>query len=528
MLAQFKFKSLNTTLVGILFSLFLSDACLAQPEPTQVQGMLPERVATELERAKVPFGNAAFYVTEVESNKSARNGTESARLIFNAYKPMNPASTVKLVTTFAALDILGPTFTWRTGLYVDGPIRNGVLEGNLYIKGSGDPKLVTENVWMMLRQLQAKGVRDIRGSLILDRSAFDLGKTTDAAQFDGDPMRAYNAQPDALLINYNAITFNFVPNQVDGKVLINAEPRQSDWVVVNGVKLTSGDCNDWRSTIKADFTTTSMAQFAGTFSDRCEDKSLFVNASYLYPNDFTARTIRALWFELGGKITGASREGKTPPEARMVTEWTSPALAEVVRDVNKYSNNVMAKHVFLTLGRYQDKLKDMPQPAIEMNAFDANDSSLQATADPNNLRPARYDQSVRFIKTWLGKVNLNPNDIVLENGSGLSRVERISAANMARILKQAYQSPVMPEFISSLPLIGYDGTMKKRLNNDSVAGQAHIKTGSLRDVSAIAGYVLAESGKRYAVVGFINHDNAYAARPALDALLHWTYNDLAR
>ena len=182
-----------------------------------------------------------------------------------------------------------------------------------------------------------------------------------------------------------------------------------------------------------------------------------------------------------------------PADARLLAVAESSSNAELVRDINKFSNNVMARQLYLTLGAELLKL------------------------------PGRSDRSAQVVQSWLAQKNLDFPELVLENGSGLSRQERISAGSMGRLLLEAWRSAVMPELMSSLPLVAYDGTMRRRLRFESIAGQAHIKTGSLSDARTLAGYVLDQRGQRHVVVLFINHANAAAGQPAQDALLQWVY-----
>jgi D-alanyl-D-alanine carboxypeptidase/D-alanyl-D-alanine-endopeptidase (penicillin-binding protein 4) len=187
------------------------------------------------------------------------------------------------------------------------------------------------------------------------------------------------------------------------------------------------------------------------------------------------------------------RDGTAGADARLIAAVASPALSEVVRDMNKFSNNVMARQIYLTLGA-----EGYGEPGTE-------------------------GKSERVVREWLAGKGLPIPELVLENGSGLSRAERISARNLGRLLLASFGSPVMPEFLASLPLTAVDGTMKKRLGDAAVAGQAHVKTGSLTGVRAIAGYVLDARGRRVVVVSFVNHPNALNADAAQDALLDWVH-----
>ncbi len=451
---------------------------------------LPAPVSSALRAAGVPATSVALFVQEVGASRPV--------VAFNAGNPMNPASAVKLVTTLAGLELLGPSFTWKTDVWAAGPLRGDVLEGDLVLRGQGDPKLTVENFWLMLRALRARGLREIRGDLVLDRSYFEP-VDQDTGRFDGEPLRPYNVPPDPLLLNFKAFRFTFVPDPDSRTATVTVEPRSALLHLAQSVRLSDGPCNDWRARLKAEFNGgggEARASFAGAYPSSCGEKTWNV-ALQSHPN-YIHGVFRQLWEEMGGVLRGTVREAPTPAGAKLLYSRESPALAEVVRDMNKYSNNVMARQVFLTL-------------------------SAEVTG-----QPARTDRSVQVIVAWLARMGLDFPELAMENGSGLSRGDRISARNMGRLLLAAFASPVMPEFIASLPLVAYDGTMKRRLKSNSVAGQAHIKTGSLSDVRSLAGYVLDSRGRRYAVVLFVNHPNAGATQAAQDALLGWVYAGAGR
>ncbi len=443
---------------------------------------LPFEVESEFRRAKIPLDATATYIQEV--------GSRAAWISINPKTPFNPASTMKLVTTSAALDLLGPTYTWKTVAYILGTQQGDVLRGDLIIKGSGDPKFLMENFWQFLRQIRAKGIREIRGNLVLDRSAFEESPF-DAAVFDGAAEKAYNAGPDALLLNYKSLKFQFLPDDINRKVRVSIDPPVADYTV--GVPgLSDGNCNGWLEKLGAEVNNDS-ASFSGSYDASCGDKAWFMHPYRMTQNQYFGAVFRQMWHEVGGSFRGDVKSGTAPASAKLVAEWTSPMLSEIVRDINKFSNNVMTRQLLLTLA-----------------------------ADPMG-QPANAEQGARVIKGWLANKNIAAPELVIENGAGLSRIERISAGTMGKILAAAWRSPLMPEFISSLPLVGQDGTMRNRLKDTGVAGKAHIKTGGLREVRTIAGYVVAASGKRYVVVNFINHPNAGNGRTAQDALLQWVY-----
>jgi len=457
----------------------LSGALHAEP--------LPPEVDAALRRAKLPPGALMAVVQEA--------GTGQRKLAWNDDQAANPASVFKLFTTYAALDLLGPAWTWNTPVLLSGPLRDGVLDGSVAIRGSGDPKLVVERVWLMLRRLQQLGVKDIRGDILLDRSAFSVPEAS-PAEFDGDPTRPYNVRPDALLLNYKSVIYSFTPDTARGVATISAEPALAGVQVDTSVPLSAGPCDDWRSALKAQLGEPGRVRFTGAYAASCGEKTWPV--AYADARSYNARLIEQLWREAGGRLGGSVKDGAVPTGARLAFDSASPALAEVVRDINKFSNNVMAEQLFL---------------------------SLPAAARGNTATgPTRPDEARETLRRWVQERfgEAAARETVIDNGSGLSRDTRVSAQLIARLLQQAWGSAVMSELMSSLPVSGLDGTLKR---STATAGRAHMKTGSLRDVAAVAGYVLSHSGRRYVVVAILNHPNANAGRPALDALVQWAIRD---
>jgi D-alanyl-D-alanine carboxypeptidase/D-alanyl-D-alanine-endopeptidase (penicillin-binding protein 4) len=463
---------------------------------------LPPDVDAALARAKVP--RDAVSVLVIDADPTAK-GHSAPRINHRSTVPMNPASVMKLVTTFAALDLLGPAYTWRTPVYLEGAVREGTLYGNLYIQGQGDPKLVLERLWLLLRRVHGLGIHAIAGDIVLDRSAFEVAEA-DPASFDGEPLRPYNAAPDALLLNYKALVMTFTPDRTANLVQVQFDPPLAGVQTQTTVPLLpspangSGDCGDYRGALKADFSDANRIRFAGGYPANCGEKVWPV--AYADPGSYAVRAVRGLWLDMGGKLSGTVRMGQVPAAvgaAKPAFEVNSAPLAEIIRDINKYSNNVMAQQVFLTLGR---------AVAAETGATDA---------------PGTFAASRAVVQRWWTQ-RLGADDLpVLDNGSGLSRQERISAQGLGRLLQTAYVSPLMPELMASLPITGVDGTLKRMKARTS--GSAHLKTGSLSNVVAVAGYVHAASGKRYVLVALINHPNANAARPAIDALVDWAVQD---
>ena len=444
---------------------------------------LPQAVERALQQADVPEQALAAVVVDL-----ARHRTVLAR---HAHRPQNPASLTKLFTTAASLDLLGPAWTWSTPVWLQGAVRDGVLDGSVYIKGSGDPKLVLERVWLLLRQVQQRGVGDIRGDIVLDDSAFQV-PPVDPAAFDGEPTRPYNVQPSALLLNYKSVTYTFVPDAAAGVARVLVEPALAGISVQPSVPLARGPCVDWRAGLQARFG--DSVSFAGRYATACGEQAWPVADPQ--PARYNARLVQALWQSMGGRLGGSVHEGRALDGLAPSFVWHSPPLAEVVRDINKYSNNLMAQQLFYT---------------------------LDAVRHPE--RAATDDGARQTLRRWLDeRLAPAPGELNLDNGSGLSRDTRVSAAVLAQLLEWVFGSPVMPELMASLPIAGVDGTMR---HSPIPPGRAHLKTGSLRGVAALAGYVISGTGRRYVVVALLQHPNADAARPALDALVQWVMNDAA-
>lgn len=440
----------------------------------------PAAYLSRLAAAGIPAGAAAVVVRPLDDG--------SLRWGANQTRPMNPASTMKIVTTYSALHLLGPAFTFRTEVLVDGPLAGDVLHGAVYVRGGGDPHLVIENLWQLVTRVRGFGIRDVRGDVVLDKGLFDP-LPHDPGGFDGEEGRAYNVGPDALLLNFKSIAVTFVPDTAANVARVLVVPEIAGMKYPRLVPGAPGGCGNWRARLKADINDPMNMRFGGAYPLACGERAIYLGA--LGHDNYFGAVLRALWERQGGSWKGKVREGAVPATARLVAAQESRPLAMLIRDINKYSNNVMTQQLFLTMGA--------------------------AGGEPGN--PARGAAAVRGLLSARG---IEAPELILENGAGLSRVERISADSLAAVLADAWKSPWMSELMSSLPISGVDGTMKSR---DVPPGAAHMKTGLLEDTRAVAGYVLAASGKRYVVVAIINHPAAARGTGAHDALLDWVYRN---
>ena len=461
-------------------TLFLVSEAVCAAET--VQG-LPETVVAALVRAKIPPSGFSVYVQEIGQDKPA--------LSYNADTPRNPASTIKLVTTYLGLESLGPTYTWRTAALASTAPRGGVLSGDLFLKGYGDPYLVLERYWLLVREIRQRGVREIKGDIVIDNTYFDVGAAR-PGDFDGRPYNTYNVVPDALMVNFQAVNFLFRPDPAANRVEISADPLPTNLQIRNHVQLVEGRCGGTRNRIN--FTVATLAgneeaTFTGRFSRQCSEYG--VTRSLMSGPDYAYGLFRALWQESGGTIRGKSRVAAASAGLITLATLESVPLTDVITAINKHSNNVMARHLLLTLGAER---------------FGA---------------PATVEKGQRAAQEELSRIGLNFPELSIGNGAGLTRDTRISVRSLTRVLLAAEAGPYGAEFESSLGLAGMDGTVRRRFRNDEFTGHMHLKTGTLNGVRAVAGYVQAPSGRRFAVA-IIQNASGWGDE-AQAAMLHWVY-----
>lgn len=450
--------------------------------PASANG-LPRELSQAWRASKLPDGSLSLVVQEIGGS----------RLIgINAKEPRNPASVMKLVTTWAALSELGPNYVWRTEFLSEPGARldaKGTLPGTLYLRAGGDPLFLMQDFWTLLRDLRLHGVKQIN-DLVIDRTIFG-SVATDPGAFDGAPDRPYNASPDALMVGFGAVRVLFMPDPVARKWTPVIDPPLPGVKISGQVEWSEARCPG-APEVATDPVITQQGialRVAGKVAGSCGEFSMYRLA--LSQPEFATETLRLLWRELGGTFTGQVRAGMAPPDAVLLAAHDSPSLGEIIRQINKRSNNVMARTLLLTLGA------------------------------EGGRRPATVDSSGAVVKRVLGEQGLSMPELVLDNGAGLSRAARVSADSLASLLTVAWNSPYMPEFMSSLAISGVDGTVRLRMRGGDAQGKAHLKTGTLANVRAMAGYVLGASGKRYVVVSIVNNEQADAVRAFDDALVSW-------
>jgi D-alanyl-D-alanine carboxypeptidase/D-alanyl-D-alanine-endopeptidase (penicillin-binding protein 4) len=451
------------------------------------RGELPDVVSRALAALAVPADDVSILIEELGSPEPVLSHLPDV--------PRNPASVMKLVTTWSGLELLGPSYTWPTEVYFNGDFDGQRLYGDLGIRGHGDPFLVIEEFWKLLRALRRLGLREIEGDLLLDDSYFDI-PPEDPSAFDGQPYRTYNVVPNALLVNFKSVTFFFLADPPNRRVLVSSDPALPNLSVRNRIDLVDGPCGGYQAGISfniEDPETMSRVVFEGGFPARCNNYSM--SRTVLSHDAYMYGLFRSLWGELGGSLEGRLQTGPIPADAERVLTWRSPPLAEVIRSINKNSNNVMTRQLLLTLG-----VEHAGAPGTEADGVVVVEELLRSKGI--------HDGSLRMV-----------------NGAGLSRDSRVSARLLIDMLGAAARTAYAPEFMASLSIAGLDGTTRNRFDENSGDGIMHVKTGRLDHVSALSGYVHGPDDEIYTLAILMNSTDAHRGlgQEIEEAVLRWLH-----
>ena len=476
--------------VNVRFAALTSPPTESTPRPAELALIrqqqtldLPPDIQAMVDKEHIPAEHFSVYIRDLNAN--------APLVLHNDDVPRNPASTMKLVTTWSALKLLSPSFTWKTEVWTRGQVNNGVLQGDLILRGFGDPFLTDEAFWQLLHDVQLKGIKSITGNLVIDNSYFSL-PPQDPAAFDGEPAKVYNAPPAALMYNFEATRFLFETDPVNKKVLITPFPQVPGMQIDNQVKMSQsqycgkGDYHPYFQRLG------NVVKITGSYAQGCGKNFIMRVVSTPEENVFNA--FHDVWLAQGGSFNGQLQVGELQPGDALLHTQESRSLGEQIRFINKWSNNVMARELLLTVGGQVGGA------------------------------PATLEKGQKAIQLLLAASGIDLKGFVIENGAGLSRDERITARQLGLLLESAWRDPYMPEFMASMPLLGEDGTLAERFKNDDLRGRSHLKTGTLRDTTAIAGYMLTRTGKRLVVV--LQHNGGEAGgsgRRLQDAILKWAF-----
>ncbi len=475
---------LKRLLVGFLWVLVAPEAL--------AQDALPAPVQQALQAAGLPAD--ALAAVALPLHRWARPWQHQAR------RPMQPGSAMKLVTSIVALDNPGPNHRGFTELRSAAPLQGGVLQGDLVLKGGGDVELGVPQLWALLVDLRQAGVRHIAGNLLLDRTRYhplrtDLG----LPPFDEAPEFPYNVIPDALMLAGTLLPLEL--RATGSGVAVATVPHIDGVEIDSRMTLVEARCQDWDEHWQSatvvrgndNDNATTRITLHGAFPRGCTERA---ELQLIDRNELSERLFRSLWRGLGGTWDGGVREGPAAADARLLARHSSRPWGELLRHLNKTSNNAWARVLFLELG--------------------VAEAAAQPAATLPETTQARADRSVR---RWLARHGIDDAGLVTDNGSGLSRSERISPLQLARMLQVAHSGKNAADLQMSLPTAGVDGTLRDRLKDSPASGWARLKTGTLKNVVALAGYVNDAEGRPWAVAMMINHDGASRGRPVLDALV---------
>ena len=447
----------------------------------------PQPVAKLLKSYGIPLSAVSIDVREVGANQSL--------LSINPDVPRNPASVIKILTTLAALELLGPTFQWTTNYLIDGKVLDNTLHGNLIMQGGGDPFLTVDRFWSHVLAIRERGIHHIEGNFIIDNSLFNV-QPHDRAAFDGKALRLYNVGPDAALTNFSATRFVIEPST--GGINVFADPPLANLVVHNKLAPESGRCVNRDAGWSMKLTRQQgevHAHFDGRYRSKCQAHS--ISRSIVSNAEYTYQLFKYLWQSMGGTMSGGYGVSKFPETAKVLTSLPSRSLSENIASINKFSNNVMARQLLLTIGSVW---------------------GVDETADTQT-------SGKQAIYEWLQRAGIDTTGLRIDNGSGLSRISRISVTQINQLLDVAWNSTWQPEFMSSLSLAALDGTMRKRLKKSGLVGRARIKTGLINGIRSMAGYIHAQNGRHYIISMMIDSKkvNYWNGNQIQDALLEWVY-----
>jgi D-alanyl-D-alanine carboxypeptidase/D-alanyl-D-alanine-endopeptidase (penicillin-binding protein 4) len=448
---------------------------------------LPDAVARVVTALGVPMDDLSIVVQDVDRDEPILSHLPAV--------PRNPASVMKLVTTWSALDMLGPAYTWPTEVQFLGRFDGTTLDGDIGLKGYGDPFFVLEEVWKLLRALRRTGLTNIEGDLVLDDTYFDV-REDDPGEFDGQPYRAYNVVPNALLMNLKAVQFQFRPNAAGRKVDIVTEPVLPNLDIVNRIELVGGPCRGYQRGISfnvPDPIEASRVVFEGSFSQNCSVYGM--TRTVLQHDDYALGVFEDLWRELGGRFHGGVRYADLSANGSPELIWESRSLADLLRSVNKNSNNVMTRQLLYTVG------------AAKFG------------------EPGTREKGIQAITDHLAEQGIDTSPLHIVNGAGLSREGRVSARMLIDLLRTAYHGPYASEFLSSLSIGGVDGTTRGRFDAYSGSGRLHVKSGRVDHVSALAGFAHAPTGHTYAFAILVNNEDAHRGpgQEIEESVLRWIF-----
>ncbi len=424
---------------------------------------LPVGIAGIVNKSGIPRNDISIYITEV-----GKNGRELASL--NANTVRSPASVIKVLSTYAAVLKLGFDYKWPTKFYAKGNIKNGVLHGDLIVKGFGDPTLSSKDLPGIVAKIKAKGIRKITGNIVIDRSYFKVS-TKNTSGFDKNTYSAYNAMPDAMMFNERVSTICVTPN----KNSVVRKGADQSYVVTNNLKRVNKPCKgrySWPAIKINNTAATPEVVLRGPISKNCGKRNICKVITKPYKSFYYA--LKDALRQEGINVNGTMRINKVPSNAKVLFTHYSKSIEKIVSKTAKKSNNLYARHLMLYLG-------------------------AKMYGAPATL--SKGQQAVKYILK--SRRALHGSTLKIDNGSGLSRTSRLTAKGLAYMYDDAY-TRYGTRWMKTLSIAGVDGTIKRRFRGTAVRNRAWMKTGTLNRVKNIGGYVKSKSGRMYTVVILVN------------------------
>lgn len=439
---------------------------------------IPNDLAQKLSTIPLNQGSYSIYVQALNQS--------TPTVAWKSHTKRVPASVIKLLTSYSALLSLGYEYRWETKFYYTGSIKNGILHGNLIVQASGDPSLETEDLDDIVQQIRASGIRNITGNIIIDRSIFQVS-SRNTSGFDHNTYSPYNAMPDALMFNERKSTV--CVTLMGKRAQITKDVPDQSYKVVNKLKVVNGSCRGKRAWPRVSVKNSTLI-FSGQLSRHCDERSVCKVLTKPYLSFYYALKDKLKSYKIS--FRGKLKLQAMPKESRYLFSHYSSTLEEIISTLAKESNNLFARQVMLTLG-------------------------AQLYGAPSTLYKGR-----KAINHILNRYHiLEDGTTFVDNGSGLSRVSTITAKSLANLLHHGAEH-YGQRWMNTLSIAGIDGTIKHRFMQSTVFGRAWMKTGTIKKVSNIAGYVEGITGQRYVVVVLVNHKlSAKYGRKLANTVIEW-------
>ncbi len=441
-----------------------------------------DRVGVLIKKHQIPESKLSIILEDTESDE---------RLIeINPRKSRSPGSVTKLFTAFAALDLLGKRFQWKTEAYIDQKFKNKKKIDHLLIVGGGDPNFSIEDLQDLVSEIRMKGIDEITEGIYLDLSFFKQRKNS-TGSFDQSPFRPYNTMHSALIINSNKIDLNFSTNPKTKKIDITPLFLPEGVKIQNNLSIGSGDCRNFRSQVsfreklrKKILTIVIDGTFPAACSEIDHDLAITKTEHYFFG------AFKKIWLDSGGKINGYFKRKRKSDRNLLIAQTFSNDLDSALRLMLKESDNLTARNIFLSL------------------------SGDSIRKDYRNTRKLLYGSMKGNNIYW-------PHQNFIENGSGLSRKTSLRPESIMSMVEKIDQDKKFSEISLMLPISGIDGTLKNIYRSNLLLGQMKLKTGTLNGVRCLAGFISSVSGKNYRFVfmhnNFDEHD--YDLRSFMEELL---------